>query len=231
MSIGAQASLPRGVSVVIPAAGRGSRVGRGLPKALLDCAGRCLLEWQLALCNDVAQVVLVVGFRGAEVAERAAQIRPGITVVRNNEYSSTLSGTSVAIGASASNYERLIVLDGDVLVHPDDWLRVLECNSRFVGIGDAASQDAVYVREDSCGRSVLGFSRFRGDSRHEWVGICGSVRSDWLGGSEGHIFQQLERSLPMDSLYLRTVEVDYPHDLEVADQFARQFLKPVFDGR
>lgn len=230
MATGTESSEPREVSVVIPAAGSGSRLGRNSPKALLELAGRCLVEWQLALCRDVAQVVLVVGFRGDEVAELAAQTRPGITVVTNSEYSSTLTGASVTKGASAAHHERLIVLDGDVLVHPDDWLRVLECSVPFVGIGDAKSQDAVYVREDQNGTSVLGFSRVRDNASHEWVGVCGSVRSDWLNGCQGHIFQKLESSLPMDSLYLRTIEVDYPHDLALADQFAREFFKPVFDG-
>lgn len=230
VGVGAEFSEAREVSVVIPAAGSGSRLGRNSPKALLECAGRCLLEWQLALCSDVAQVVLVVGFRGDEVAEVATQARPGITVVTNNEYSSTLTGASVAIGALASNHEQLIVLDGDVLVHPEDWSKVLECSVPFVGVGDAKSQDAVYVREDQNGKSVLGFSRVGDNARHEWVGICGTIRSDWLNGFQGHIYQQLERSLPMHALYLRTAEIDYPHDLEIADQFAREFLEPVFGG-
>jgi len=173
---------------------------------------------------------LVVGFRGREVAEHAIQLRPEITIATNEYFSSTVAGSSVAIGATVAHHERLIVLNGDVLVHPDDWVRVLSHGNPFVGVSKAVSRDAIYVEEDPCDSSVVGFTRRRRHHEHEWTGICGSSRSDWLDGGQGHIYQQLEKSLPMDAVHLRTAEIDYPEDLLPADRFARRFLEPALSG-
>ena len=52
------------VSVLIPAAGNGLRLGRG-PKAFLQVGGRTLLEWTLAAFRD-AEEALVALPPGAE---------------------------------------------------------------------------------------------------------------------------------------------------------------------
>lgn len=47
------------VSVLIPAAGNGLRLGRG-PKAFLQVGGRTLLEWTLAAFRDAAEVLVAL---------------------------------------------------------------------------------------------------------------------------------------------------------------------------
>ena len=58
-------------TVVIAAAGIGSRLGMNLPKSLVEINGRTVLERLLTEClHDVADVRLVVGFRADEVVGR-----------------------------------------------------------------------------------------------------------------------------------------------------------------
>ncbi|MBV9212862.1 MAG: 2-C-methyl-D-erythritol 4-phosphate cytidylyltransferase [Actinobacteria bacterium] len=44
---------------IVPAAGRGERLGAGVPKALAPCAGRPLLEWSLEVLEGVCDRVVV----------------------------------------------------------------------------------------------------------------------------------------------------------------------------
>ena len=44
---------------IVPAAGRGERLGEGVPKALVVCAGRPLLEWSLEVLEGVCDRVVV----------------------------------------------------------------------------------------------------------------------------------------------------------------------------
>ena len=47
------------VAVIVVAAGSGTRLGAGLPKAFVDVAGRSLLEHALAAVPEAAQLVIV----------------------------------------------------------------------------------------------------------------------------------------------------------------------------
>jgi 2-C-methyl-D-erythritol 4-phosphate cytidylyltransferase len=44
---------------IVPAAGRGERLGGEVPKAFADCAGRPLIEWSLAVLESVCDRVVV----------------------------------------------------------------------------------------------------------------------------------------------------------------------------
>jgi 2-C-methyl-D-erythritol 4-phosphate cytidylyltransferase len=51
---------------IVPAAGRGERLGEGVPKALVLCAGRPLLEWSLEVLEGVCDRVVVAVPPGSE---------------------------------------------------------------------------------------------------------------------------------------------------------------------
>lgn len=58
---------PAEVSVLIPAAGQGARLGQG-PKALLTLAGRTVLDWVVDKARHLGNEILVAVPPGAEVA-------------------------------------------------------------------------------------------------------------------------------------------------------------------
>jgi bifunctional UDP-N-acetylglucosamine pyrophosphorylase/glucosamine-1-phosphate N-acetyltransferase len=66
-------------TALIPAAGRGSRLGFDKPKILFPIAGRTILEWLVDLLSPLcSQFVFVLAPRGAEdVQDLAARLLPG----------------------------------------------------------------------------------------------------------------------------------------------------------
>ena len=77
-------------TVVIAAAGIGSRLGMNLPKSLVEINGRTVLERLLTEClHDVADVRLVVGFRADEVMAHARSVRNDLVFVRNPAFRDT----------------------------------------------------------------------------------------------------------------------------------------------
>ncbi|HFB39327.1 MAG TPA: 2-C-methyl-D-erythritol 4-phosphate cytidylyltransferase, partial [Oceanithermus sp.] len=48
------------VSLLVPAAGRGERLGAGRPKALVPVRGRTLLEWALSRFPPVDEVLVAL---------------------------------------------------------------------------------------------------------------------------------------------------------------------------
>jgi CTP:molybdopterin cytidylyltransferase MocA len=69
------------VAVAVLAAGRGSRLGGGTPKPLVELRGRPLAAWALdaALASGLRPALLVVGHRGSSVEKVATE---GVSVVR-----------------------------------------------------------------------------------------------------------------------------------------------------
>lgn len=120
-------------AVAILAAGRGSRLGGGASKPLLDWWGRPLVAWAVdaAVASGLGPVLVVVGYRGAEV--RAA-LPDGVEVVDNPEWEEGIASSlraaltvltprtdvdAVAVGLAdqplvgADAYARLAGADGD----------------------------------------------------------------------------------------------------------------------
>ncbi|HPG76412.1 MAG TPA: 2-C-methyl-D-erythritol 4-phosphate cytidylyltransferase, partial [Rhodoglobus sp.] len=99
---GSRQARPPMVAVIVVAAGSGTRLGAGLPKAFVDVAGRSLLEHALAAVPEAAQLVIVApeshlaesralapravvvaggDTRQASVAAGLAGVEPGIRTV------------------------------------------------------------------------------------------------------------------------------------------------------
>lgn len=131
---------PPSVGVIIVAAGSGQRLGRGMPKALVRCAGRTLIEYALdgALASGVARHICVVVPQGDTEISSIIDGMPheGITV------------TTVDGGASRPESVRagLAQLPADVdviLVH--DAARALTPPSVFQNVVAAVAQGAPAV--------------------------------------------------------------------------------------
>jgi molybdenum cofactor cytidylyltransferase len=85
-----------GIAVAVLAAGRGTRLGADAAKPLLEWHGRPLVAWatDAALRSGLAPVVLVTGYRGAEVAATAPD---EVTVVDNAAWH---AGIASSLGAA-----------------------------------------------------------------------------------------------------------------------------------
>ena len=91
---------------LIVAAGRGERLGSGEPKALVNVAGRRMLDWSIAALReaDVAQTIVV-----ALPADRLASAPDGVLAVAGGETRS--QSVSAALAAAPGDEELVIVHD------------------------------------------------------------------------------------------------------------------------
>lgn len=210
------------LTVVIAAAGIGSRLGMNLPKALVDVNGQTVLERLLTTClADVKDIRLVVGFRAEEVTAHALSIRSDIVIVRNPSFRDTSVRHSFWL-ASRHTRNPCLFIDGDMLIDPASFTAFREEAERaevLVGVSAAASEDAVYADVDQHGL-LQRFSRKPGWA-HEWCGVAKLPPSLFETDTE-YVFGCIEQVLPAPSFVLRTAEVDTRQDLDAARAFARE---------
>lgn len=205
-------------SVIISCAGIGSRLGLATTKALININGKSLIRRQLELFSDVEDVRIVIGFQANDVIEEVKKYRDNVIFVYNHNYFETKTGASFYLGAKDGN-EYAIEYDGDLLVHPDDMKMLLNQEGEWIAYADKMSDDAVMVKTNQNGE-VLAFSREKGD--YEWTGPC-SIKKDKLKYSLGHVFNQLELSLPLKGFKIRACDIDTYDDYQRALEFIKKW--------
>lgn len=202
-------------SVVINAAGRGSRLGKNIPKSLVKVGERFMLDWQLTeMCRHVENVFIVVGYMAEDVSTLARSLRPDIRVVVNERWASTKTGGSLSLGAALVQ-QRCLSLDGDLLVAPDDLELILGSTTDLIGISSPASKQPVFAQLDGNGY-CHGFS-YDDPSPWEWTGLV-NFDPKHITLSDGNVFEMVESILPIQTCCVRCVEVDMVEDLELAER-------------
>lgn len=118
-------------SAVVLAAGGG--IGAAHPKALRRVGGVTLLERAVRVLRAVGmeRVVVVVGYRGDEVASAIREKRLPVEVVHDPNWADGTAG-SVLTGLTAIDEERCLVVMGDHVFDPDDVRRLLHAPGRTV---------------------------------------------------------------------------------------------------
>lgn len=198
-----------GKSVVISCAGIGSRLGLGLTKALVEMNGQSLISWQLKLFEKVNDLRLVIGFQGSEIINEVRKYREDIIFCYNHHYFETKTGASFFLGARHANNE-IIEWDGDLLVHPEDVIKLLETQGEYICYSDISSDDAVFVQTQEDG-SVLAFSREQGD--YEWTGPACMSKHNLTYNSQ-NVFNMFEPLLPMRGIKVRAYDIDTYDDYQ-----------------
>lgn len=192
----------------------GNRLGLGTTKALVEVDGKPLIIRHLEMLDDEKDIRIVVGYQAEKVIEVVRKYRNDVTFVFNHNYKSTGTGASVALASKFAN-EFILSLDGDLLIHPDDMRKVLDCNYEFVS-GDIPDTDDPWMLqtyEENGKEFVSAFSKNIGT--YEWNGITQMKSKKMLNGT-GHVFQLIEPYLPVPFLKIRTREIDTINDYERA---------------
>ena len=149
------------LTVVVLAAGKGTRMRSATPKLLFDAAGRPLGTWPVAtaLALRPARVVLVVGHgrQGFEQAVRARFPRAPIAFAEQREQLGTGHALRCALPLVPRGAKRLLVLCGDApLVTPEPLRRLLaRSRGRPLGMLTSVVEDAAMygrVLRDERGR-------------------------------------------------------------------------------
>jgi choline kinase len=200
-------------------AGAGSRLGLGCTKALVQVCGRPLIHWNLAMIAPDINVVCVVGYQAEEVIETVLKIRPDITFAFNRNYATTGTAASLVLGARGVVGD-IVSLDGDLLVHPQDFAKFLAAPTNTIGVCEPLSSDPVLVECEVQDGAFLAhsFTRDTTDSlQFEWTGLVKVAAKTLQDAAKhekatGHVYQMIENLVPLNAHTIRCREIDTPRD-------------------
>ena len=200
---------------VVLAAGRGVRMGGARPKTLIPIGDHEPLLYYLlkgVASVGVDDLLVVTGFSPADVHSYVDEHWSGrATFVRNARYASWGNFHSVRVAIDQSPGLDLLVLNSDVVVHPDVLARTVD------GIGDLVLAvqgkdrlDPEEMRVTLDGDSVVAISKElpMPESHGEFVGV--SVLRPTAAGHYAHIATDLEwaaqTSLYYEDVYARMLD-------------------------
>lgn len=207
-------------TVIISCAGIGKRLGRGVPKAIVEVYGEELILRTLKLLDDVEDVRIVVGYQAEKVIEKVLSYRRDVLFVFNHDYLNTGTGASVLL-ASKNAKKYILTIDGDVIIHPDDMKKLLLRDGEFVGVMDITTEDPVFVKVNS-DEEAIGFSRENGE--YEWTGIT-QLETKSLSETSGHTLTLVEPRLPLPIQKIRMREIDTENDFMIAYNWVKNGYK------
>ncbi len=235
---------------IILAAGRGNRLAEfnpdGRPKCLLEFGGQSLLARQLDILFGlgVRHVTLVVGYEADLIIDHVGTLtsRPEVAFVYNPAFIKGSVLSLLAAQEAMTSGETVLVLDADVLFHPQIMQRLIESAHQncylidhdFVP-GDESVKIAIQKGQmvefrkalpadlefDTLGESV-GFFKFDGDCAAKIVQTCASYRMEGLlDAPHEEVLRDVLLAQPSafaceDVSDLPWLEVDFPEDVERA---------------
>ena len=109
-----KAYQPENTTVIICAAGMGTRLGIGTTKALVDIDGTPLILRQLELLKDYDDIRIVVGFQAERLITVVKEYRDDVMFCFNYQYETTGVADSLRKGLLTAR-EYILSLDGDIL--------------------------------------------------------------------------------------------------------------------
>jgi choline kinase len=216
--------LPIISTVVINAAGTGSRIGLNIPKSMIEINGKSLIERQLDQLSGVENIVAVVGFKGRELTNLIWQIRRDVIIAVNHNYQSTGTASSFVIGSKVAT-SRVISLDGDLIVASSDMAKFLSSSEDLVGVVAKRSKLPVLAKMQNSNVIDMGFEL---DSDQEWTGLLSIQRSKALLFGNSHVFQGLKQFLPLKAEKIDCFEIDEPEDISNAETWLKN-LEEIHD--
>ncbi|WP_414881821.1 NTP transferase domain-containing protein [Pseudomonas sp. IT-P2] len=193
-----------------------------MPKCMIEIEGKTILTRLIEMLTPHVDLIhVVVGYREEMVIDYCAQHHRNVVLVRNPDYRTTNTAFSFAKGA-ANLSEKVIYMDGDLLVSPDSlesFLRAAASKEILVGLTDAKSENAVFVGcEEEAGKLIITeFSR-KQISAFEWANVV-TGPANLLADAPGYVFERLVSQLPLEGKLLELAEVDTAADLVAARQF------------
>jgi choline kinase len=212
---------------VIAAAGMGSRLGMGMPKALVSIEGKTLLSRLIETLElRIKTICVVVGYREDLIIDYCAQHHRNVIIARNPDFATTNTAASINIGSRLMK-GKIIYLDADIVCDRASligFIDVAKNTELLVGVCRTHSENPVYVSVednllDKTTGTITGFSREK-KSPYEWANIFVASNS-FLKEASNFVFEEINKKLPCDCHLLNSHEIDTESDL----QSARAFLK------
>ncbi len=235
---------------IILAAGQGNRLSKfnpdARPKCLLEFGGKSLLARQMdsVFRCGVNQVTLVLGYEADQIIDHVGTLssRPEVAFVYNPAYTDGSVLSLLAAQDALTSDETVLVLDADVLFHPqimrilvdssipncylidrdfvagDEPVKIAIQQGKMVEFRKKLPADLAY---DTLGESV-GFFKFNGDCAARIARICAGYKIEGLlDAPHEEALRDVLLAQPTDFACedvsgLPWLEVDFPEDVERA---------------
>lgn len=205
-------------TVIICCAGMGTRLGIGTTKALMHIDGKPLIIHQLEALKDYSDVRVVVGYQANKVIEIINSYRKDIMFAFNNDFKTTGPATSLRKGLLNSK-EYVLSIDGDILVNPEDFKKLLSVDGEYLAISKRHSEEPILVEVED--NEAIHFSQ---KGNFEWPGIV-KLRTDKVFNNQEHTFDIIEGLLPIKAILVRSRDIDTPEDYENALEWVKNGYK------
>lgn len=205
-------------TVIICCAGMGTRLGIGTTKALMHIDGKPLIIHQLEALKDYSDVRVVVGYQANKVIEIVNSYRKDIMFAFNNDFKTTGPATSLRKGLLNSK-EYVLSIDGDILVNPEDFKKLLSVDGEYLAISKRHSEEPILVEVED--NEAIHFSQ---KGNFEWPGIV-KLRTDKVFNNQEHTFDIIEGLLPIKAILVRSRDIDTPEDYENALEWVKNGYK------
>ena len=205
-----KAYQPENTTVIICAAGMGTRLGIGTTKALVDVDGIPLILRQLELLKEYDDIRIVVGFQAERLIKVVKEYRKDILFCFNYQYETTGVADSLRKGLLGAR-EYILSLDGDILINPNDFATFCSCPGECLGVSSIETAEPVYALVEN--ENVVHLSKAAGNM--QWPGVL-KVKQKKLYGESSHVYDVLNEILPLLAIKLRTREIDTQEDYEKA---------------
>ena len=185
------------VRAVVLAAGRGVRMGGETPKTLIPLNGQgSMLRYIIEGLKKapVDELLVVTGHRHGEVEEKTKELwgEERVTFLRNMRYASWGNFHSVRIALDASPGFDVLVVNCDIVVHPEIYKRVVETKGELVlAVQRKQRLDDEDMRVRLEGDRVLSVSKklIGAHSHGEYAGVS------LLRGQAVRVYQDIASSL------------------------------------
>lgn len=214
-------------TIVINAAGIGSRLGMNKPKCLIEINDLPIIEHQLRALSNYHELVIVVGYQAREVINKVKSLRDNVTIAFNHRYLENGTAASLKIGARFGK-NQIISVDGDILFSLVDFERFAKSSSSCIGIMGVKTDEPVFV-ELSNDKLVLGLSQQK-KTDHEWTGLLKMTKEKIMQFGNGHVFPNIVENLPINQIPVDCMEIDYPDDIRKMQKWLNSQKGKSFDN-
>lgn len=202
---------------VICAAGLGSRLGKHMPKTLVNITeDKKIIDYQLEMVEDIELVSYVIGYQCEKVLEYVKDKREDLRIIHNPGFENNSTCYSIYL-ATKDIDEPYVSIDGDLLINKNEFKNFVKSfkGETILGITPAKTEDGVYaILNDK--QEIISFQR-NPKTPNEWANIACINKPVILDKDEPYVYPQFEKHLPLKSFNVEHLyEVDTPGDLEFA---------------
>lgn len=204
---------------VICAAGLGSRLGKNMPKTLIDITeDKKVIDYQLEMVEDIEMVSYVIGYKYEKVLEYVKGKREDLRIIRNVGFENNSTCYSMYL-ATKDIDEPFVSIDGDLLINKNEFKNFVNSfkHETVLGITPAKTEDGVYaILNDK--QEIISFQRTP-KTPYEWANIACINKPVIIDKDEPYVYPQFEKHLPLKSFNVEHLyEIDTPGDLNFALQ-------------